>query len=137
MKTSKQTNSSKPNSKAATTKGNGKVTKAQSKAKATKTTKPATRKAATTKTPKGFGEHRFIFDHSVASVARALGAAGCMPSGAIAAIHKYQPLHSPAAIRSFVQAGKSGTRGEPAPLKKTELATLVKIAKAHTAAAAA
>jgi hypothetical protein len=112
--------------------GKGKVTKA-----ATKATKPVTKGKATTKQSKGFGERRFIFDHSVASVARALGKAGVMPSGAIAAIHKYQPLHSPAAIRSFVQAGKSGTRGDVAPLKKTELATLVKYAKAHTAGAAA
>lgn len=86
-----------------------------------------------TKHSKGFGDRRFIFGHSVASVARALGRAGAMPSGAIAAIHKYQPLHSPAAIRSFVQAGKSKTRGTPAALKKTELSTLMKIAKAATA----
>ena len=67
---------------------------------------------------------------TVASVARRLGKAGLMPSGAIKAIHSMQrrDKSSPKAIRTFVQAGKSGLRGDPAALSKVQLAQLKKAA---------
>lgn len=71
-----------------------------------------------------------IFGHSVAAVARALGNAGWMPADAIAAIHSIVPKASPLGIRTYVQAGKQGLRGDPAELTKKQLAELEAAAKA-------
>jgi hypothetical protein len=57
---------------------------------------------------------------------RRLGKAGLMPSAAIKAIHSMQrkDKSSPKAVRTFVQAGRSGLRGDPAALSATQLKQL-------------
>jgi hypothetical protein len=65
-----------------------------------------------------------IFGFKVAAVARTLGAANWLPSDAIVAIHSIEPKASKLAIRTYVQAGRSGVRGNPAALTKAQLKQL-------------
>jgi hypothetical protein len=65
-----------------------------------------------------------IFGHSVASVARALGKHDWLPSDAVVAIQSVEPRASKLAIRTYVQAGRAGVRGEPAKLTSKQLKTL-------------
>jgi hypothetical protein len=71
---------------------------------------------------------RLVFGFTVAAVARALGKAGVKPAAAVEAIHKHQPKASVLAIRTFVQAGRSGLRGAPAKLTAQQLKSLKAIA---------
>jgi len=94
-----------------------KMTKQASKAKQAKITrvagKPAKRKL------------KLVLGFPVVAVARAFGKAGFMPAEAVAAIHTVEPKASINAIRTFVQAGRHGVRGVPAPLSKKQLKALV------------
>jgi hypothetical protein len=89
--------------------------------KAAKQSKKASKKS--TKKAAQRNEVDLVFGFKSAAVARALGAAGFMPSEAIAAIHAFQPKRqsAEAAIRTYVQAGKHGVRGEPAKLTKAQM----------------
>lgn len=67
---------------------------------------------------------REILGFSVAAVARAFGKSGFKPSEAVTAIQKHQPEASTAAIRTYVQAGRHGLRGDAAKLSKKQLREL-------------
>ncbi len=103
-----------------------------SKAKSEKTPKTKTPKAPKAKREAGAPRngHGDVFGFSVASAARCLGAKGWFPSDAIVAIHSKVPKASEAAIRTYVQAGKQGVRGEPAKLTVDQIAELRSAVKA-------
>lgn len=71
-----------------------------------------------------------VLGYPVVAVARAFGKAGFKPAVAVAAIHTVEPRASVAAIRTFVQAGRHGLRGTPAPVSKKALKELVAAADA-------
>jgi hypothetical protein len=91
------------------------VNKTVSKMKKNAKAKPAAKAKKTVREILGF---------SVAAVARAFGKAGFKPSEAVTAIHKHQPDASTAAIRTYVQAGRHGLRGDAAKLSKKQLKEL-------------
>jgi len=66
-----------------------------------------------------------VLGYPVVAVARAFGKHGFMPAVAVTAIHTVEPKASVAAIKTFVQAGRHGLRGKPAPLSKKQLNDLV------------
>jgi hypothetical protein len=82
-------------------------------------------------TPKVAARKPLLFGKfTVASVARRLGKAGLMPSAAHKAIVSMQKSNKSkiGAIRTWVQAGRHGLRGDPATLSKAQLAQLKKAA---------
>lgn len=92
-----------------------------------KTMKKTAKKTATTKAAKPAKKKalRAILGHSMIAIARAFGKHGFMPAQAVAAIQKVEPKASVNAIRTFVQAGRHGERGKPAPVTKKQLKELV------------
>ena len=70
--------------------------------------------------------HNEIFGSSVAAVVRRLGKEKFGFNAADAFLQKYGVKGSPAMIRTYLYAGKAGTRGTPAPLSKVQLAQIRK-----------
>jgi hypothetical protein len=96
------------------------VNQTEKKMKKTEKAKPAAKAKAPAKR-----KLKLVLGFPVVAVARAFGKAGFMPAEAVAAIHTVEPKASINAIRTFVQAGRHGVRGVPAPLSKKQLKALV------------
>jgi len=110
----------------------GKEEKAMAK-KAKKAAKVA-KKTAKAKAPAS--NRTLMFGkYPVTAVARKLGALDWKPSDAITAIKSVFPDVSEATIRTQVQAGKAGKRGEPASLENGDLSILKDAVKQEAKAA--
>ncbi len=85
----------------------------------------ATMGARTEKSDAGRGSI-FLFDHPVTSVIRRMGKEGfnfARAKGSLQAL-KVSPMPTDNCIRTFLYAGKAGTRGAPASLSSDELSKL-------------
>jgi hypothetical protein len=101
--------------------------------KAAKAAKPAVKKAATKAAPKKKAavkrtEIAKLFDQSVTSVARALGALKWKPADAIKALKKLRPALSEVAVRNSLYVGRNKIGAAPAKLSRANLAQLKKAA---------